>query len=149
MRQLVSKQTRRVTALLLSVLLAAAGGCSKRATVTGKVTYQGRPVTHGSVILLNADNTARSGAIAADGSYSIDDVPLGTVKIAVISHDPNKGRSVVRGRKPVRSDNTEGTDPRKVAAEWFQLPPRFESATSSGLSCDVGSGQVHYDIELK
>ena len=105
MKRPVSKQMQCVTALLLSVLLAAVGGCSKRATVTGTVTYQGRPVTYGSVIFLNADNTARSGAIAADGHYTIEGVPLGTVKIAVISRDPSKGRSVVRGHAPAPSDS--------------------------------------------
>ncbi len=149
MRQPVSKQKRWIAALLLSILLAAAGGCGKRATVTGKVTYQGRPVTYGSVIFLSADNTARSGAIAADGSYTVEGVPLGAVKIAVISRDPSKGRSVVRGRKPARSDNHARTASPKPAAGWFPLPSRFENATSSGLGCDVASGQLHYDIEMK
>ena len=35
----------------------------KTAQVAGKVTYQGRTVIHGSVILLVADNKARSGVI--------------------------------------------------------------------------------------
>jgi hypothetical protein len=149
MKQPVSKATRCVTALWLSILLAAAGGCGKRATVTGKVTYQGRPVTYGSVIFLSADNTARSAAIAGDGSYRVEGVPLGAAKIAVISHDPSKGRSVVRGSRPARGDNHAGTASKGLAAGWFPLPPRFEDTMSSGLGCEVDSGRLHYEIEMK
>jgi len=149
MRQAITTTMRRSGAVLLPILLAVAGGCSKTATVTGKVTYQGRPVTYGSVIFLNADNTARSGVIAADGSYRVENVLPGTVKIAVISHDPAKGRSVVRGRKSTPTAKTTGASPSVPAGGWFPLPPRFESPTSSGLGCDVSAGPSGHDIEMK
>ena len=42
---------RRARAFGPLVLLAALTGCGGTATVSGKVTYQGRPVLSGSVIL--------------------------------------------------------------------------------------------------
>ena len=149
MRQAVAGKMRRSGAVLLPLLLAIAGGCSKTATVTGKVTYQGRPVTYGSVIFLNADKTARSSVIAPDGSYRIEGVLPGTVKIAVISRDPAKGRSVVRGRKSPPTDKTAGASPSVPATGWFPLPARFESPASSGLSCNVDSGPSGHDVEMK
>ena len=68
------------------------------------MTYQGRPVIHGSVIFLTADKTARSAAIEPDGSYAVEDVPPGVVKIGVVSRDPSRGRSAVAGQTPVRRD---------------------------------------------
>src|SRR5262245_41962740 len=65
---------KRARALALLVVLAAAAGCGGTATVNGKVTYQGRPVLSGSVIVLNADGTARSGVILRDGTYAVEGV---------------------------------------------------------------------------
>jgi len=149
MRQPISKTTRRSGGLLLAILLGGVFGCGKTATVSGKVSYQGRPVTHGSVTLLSADRTARSGVIAPDGSYAVERVPTGTVKIAVISRDPAKGRSAVPGQKLARADK-KGTAPQDAAARgWFPLPQKFESVETSGLDCTVDSGRVSHDLELK
>ena len=108
-------------------------GCGNTAKVTGKVTYQGRPVVYGSVTFLSADKTARSGAIEADGSYAVEDVPSGTVQIGVTSHDPSRGHTIVRDGRRVHPDKIEG---------WFPLPPKFESPQGSGLSFTVGTGRV-------
>ncbi len=149
MRQAVAEKTRRIAAMMLLVLLVGAGGCGKTATVTGNVTYQGRPVTYGSVIFLNADRTARSCAIATDGSYRVEGVLPGAVNIAVISRDPAKGRSAVRGRKSTSPAKTAEASPSVPAMGWFPLPSRFESPAASGLSFDVSPGLSSHDIEMK
>ena len=145
MRQAITTTTRRLGAMLLPILLAVAGGCNRTATVTGKVTYQGRPVTYGSVIFQSADKTARAGVIAADGSYRVESVLPGKATIALISRNPAKGRSVVRVGKPAPT----GASPSAPATGWFPLPARFESPASSGLSCEVAPGPSSHDIELK
>jgi hypothetical protein len=132
--------------LLLAALPAILCGCGGTATVTGKVTYQGRAVTYGSVIFLCPDHTARSGAILPDGSYTVAGVYPGELKVGVISRDPSKGRSVSRGghratkRAPLETVVTRG---------WFPLPARFEDPEKSGLGCALASGYVSYDIVLK
>jgi len=134
--------------LVLPIVVIAACGCGNTATVTGKVTYKGRPVTYGSVIFLSADRTARSGVIEPDGSYAVEGVSPGGVKIAVISHDPSRGRSVKSEHSP-RPGKKRASAPKTTFNGWFPLPPRFEDPESSGLVCTVGSGQVSYDIDLK
>ena len=123
-------------------MLAGVCGCGNTAKVTGKVTYQGRPVGYGSVIFLSADKTARSGVIEPDGSYTVEGVPPGTVKIGVISRDPSRGRS------RVRRDVADASPPRQDRG-WFPLPPKFEARRLRGLACAVGSGRVSHDIDLK
>ena len=96
MRQQFFGNTKWIGCLLSLGLLAIVGGCGKSTQVTGKVTYQGRTVVHGSVIFLGADNKARSGVIEPDGSYAVEGIRLGEARIAVISRAPSKGRSVRR-----------------------------------------------------
>jgi hypothetical protein len=149
MRRRVPREVRWLRCLPAVILLAGACGCGNTATVTGKVTYQGRPVTYGSVIFLSADNTACEGVIEPDGSYTVQGVHAGDVKIGVISRDPSKGRSVLRGEKPARPGKAGGA-PRKPPPEgWFPLPTRFEDPASSGLGCTIASGHVVHPIEIK
>jgi hypothetical protein len=110
--------------------------------VTGKVSYQGRPVTYGSVVFLGADQTARSGVIEPDGSYTVKGVHPGEVKVAVLSRDPAKAR-VHQGGKRTPED--------KAAARknWFPLPRKFESPETSGVGYTIESGTVRCDIHLK
>jgi hypothetical protein len=127
-------------------LLALAGGCGKTSQVTGKVLFQGRSVVYGSVILLGADNKARSGVIEPDGSYTVDGVGRGETKIAVISRDPSKGRSVRRDEH--LADSGKASSPTPLSG-WFPLPRRFEDPAASGLTCVVDSSRVNHDIEMK
>ena len=148
MTYLICIQRRRIGGLWLAIALAAISGCGRTANVTGKITYQGRDVRYGSVVFLGVDKTARSGVIGSDGSYALENAPLGTVTIGVISHNPSKGRSVVRGGKPAGPGKKEDA-PALMAEGWFPLPQKFERPKSSGLTCTVIAGHFHHDIELK
>jgi hypothetical protein len=135
--------------LLCASLLTGVCGCGGTATVTGKVSYHGRPVSSGSVIFLGADQTARSGVIEPDGSFKVEGVPVGEVQIGVISRDPSKGRSVLRGGKPKSTDKKGTTAPREASTGWFPLPRQFEDPANSGLRCTLGWGRDRQDIDLK
>ncbi len=142
-------KTRRMEGLLMLLCLVGAGGCGSRATVSGKVTYQGRPVTYGAVIFVAGDGTARSAVIAPDGSYKIEGLSPGAVKIGVISPDPSKGRSAKRHHKLAPSQDGTAGSPGTQGAAWFPLPAQFEAPSTSGLNCTVGAGAVDHDIQLK
>ncbi len=115
----------------------AATGCSRTATVKGKVTYKDRTVTYGSVIILSKDKTARSGVIEPDGSFAVEKVRPGEVKVGVISRNPAKGE---HGKKD---------DHARATKEWFPLPAHLEDPEKSGCGFTIGSGNVTHDIELK
>jgi hypothetical protein len=118
---------RRVLPFLLTVLLLAAFGCGgNNATITGKVSYKGRAVRSGSVVVRNPDNTASKGAIQPDGTYIVSGVARGRVQIGVLSADPKaKGR------------------------DWFALPRRYGKPGESGLECDVTGASVQHDIDMR
>jgi hypothetical protein len=139
-------KSRWVLPLLSATLLLGVYGCDGTATVTGKVSYQGRPVTYGSILFLSSDRTSRSGVLEADGSYTVERVHPGEVRIGVISHDPSK---VLRSGKPAHRGEKGIAAAKKALKTWFPLPRKFEDPDTSGVGCSLDPGHVNYDVELK
>ena len=133
--------------VVLAAVLGMLCGCSGASTVTGKVRYQGRPVIYGSVIIRNADGTAHSGVIEPDGSYTVEGVGRGPVKIAVISRDPSKGRSTQLG-EPGHLGQQGVAQAKAAMKDWFPLPKKYEDPGSSGLTGSIESRRVEHDIDL-
>jgi hypothetical protein len=122
------------------VLLVAACGCgSGRAMVSGKVTYNDKPVTYGSVTVLGPDDKAASGVINPDGTYTVEGLTPGEARFGVISRDPAKGRS----------PHKDGAEAQAAKAGWVPLPRGYEAAASSGLTATLKGGHNTYDIDLK
>jgi hypothetical protein len=135
---------------ILAVSLSRCGNGT--ATLSGKVTYRGRPVTSGSIVVLNADGTAKSGVIQPDGTYSVAGVGRGHVRLAVISPDPAHGRSVLTveaNRARAGQKRTHAVAYRPKTSSWFPLPRELGDPQSSGLERDVGGSSMEYDINAK
>jgi len=141
---------RRAAWLLLAMVAVGLSGCgSSTATLSGKVTYRGRPVTSGSVVVLHADGTAKSVVIRPDGSYSVAGVERGHVRVGVISPDPAHARSVLTveaNRARAGHKRTHAVAYRPKTSGWFPLPRALSDPQSSGLECDVGGSSMEYDI---
>src|SRR5438132_13142015 len=74
-----------LTPLFVVICLGPAGctGRDRPASVSGKVTYNGKPVTSGIVVLVGKDGkTSDLGYVKDDGSYSIAKAPSGPVKVS-------------------------------------------------------------------
>src|SRR5947209_4374509 len=71
-----------------AALLALAAGCAGRGNVTGKVTYQGKPLVWGTVQFEGSDHIIKQGNIQSDGTYSLQGVATGEAKVAVSSINP-------------------------------------------------------------
>ena len=137
-RQISEKRDGR--RLLLPILLATICGCGSAARVTGKVTYQGRPVKYGSVIFLSADKTARFGVIEPDGSYTVESVPSGTVTIAVISRDPQEGpfrRARRDGKQAPGKRRPRDGSPCRRCWKIRKCPGRAASSVPARVSHDI------------
>src|SRR5262249_8170641 len=80
----------------LMLVLLALSGCSSGGTgaVTGRATFQGKPVVYGSVVMVGADDKLVSGPLDAEGRFAINGVPIGTVKAAVVSPHPDSRRRI-------------------------------------------------------
>jgi hypothetical protein len=129
-------------------------GCGAgRGTVSGKVTYQNKPLQLGSVVVVGSDGIPRTAPITAGGLYIIPDIPCGEARLAVHSPDPagavkiyeeeqiklQKGLRPPPGRKPADVDRQQ----------WFPIPPQYGDFARSGLALTVRQGTNPLDIDMK
>jgi hypothetical protein len=130
--------------LLLSIL--GASGCglwdSGVGQVTGTVTFKGKLLTPGEVLLVSEDGKRHWGTLTTEGVYTIDNVPTGLAKVAVVprSRVPD-GLMVKPGQG--RAGKSRPANP------YTDIPARYKSPEKSGLTCTVERGRNTFDIPLK
>jgi hypothetical protein len=129
--------------LLIAAFLALAGcqGGNRPASVSGKVTYLGRPVTSGVVVLVGADGkTSTPGVVGPDGTYRIAQAPAGSVRVAFDNPPPQR----------VAPGNPEAVDVAQAFARYVPTPLNYRDAAQSGLTLELKRGaNPNRDIELK
>lgn len=148
---------RRTLYLTTVLFLGAMAGCnSKVATVTGKVTFQGKPVVFGTVSIIGPDGMTQSGPIQPDGSFSVPGVGVGEGKVAVTSLKPpdggdgksKRGGRDAGGQDDERTIKPEAAAPPEVIQNWFPIPAKYGDHKQSGLTVPVGDGKP-VTIDLK
>ena len=131
--------------LMCAVVACCLVGCGN-ANMSGKVTFDKKPVVFGTIQVIGPDRMPRQATIAPDGSYSIKDIPPGDVKVGVTSVDPKSlGKKILR---------REGVDPKldpnfEKIQGWFPIPDTVGDANTSGLTFKLSRGDNPIDIELK
>jgi hypothetical protein len=150
MNRFVRYSRRRGTILLLLALLTT--GCLRRkGELSGQVSYQGKPLTSGSVVVVGEDNMPLRAAIGADGRYTVVGVPIGEVRVAV--HSPNPSRRVSakdpKQKRPPRPGVRPVPPPEPPPPPgWFPIPTRYGDLDKSELRTTVKAGPNSYDIPL-
>ena len=134
----------RISLALIAALGLFGCGAPKETTVSGKVTYQGKPLITGFVLLRFDDNNEVNGAIAVDGTYTIRTVFQGHAKIAVGSPKP-PDPAASAGRQAPNVDPSTLPDPKN----WVPIPEKYLNTETSGLEITVGGGTNKKDIELQ
>jgi hypothetical protein len=122
--------------VLLALMSFGLCGCgSKKGSVSGKVTYQGKLLSTGMVIFVDKDGFVSPPAgIEVDGTYSANNVPVGPVTVCV---------EVL----PILGGDTGG-DPKQPRPRYVPIPEKYKDAKQSDLKFDVKPGANDYDIEL-
>jgi len=143
---------------VLAALACAAAGCGGTGNVSGKVYFQDSPVSSGSVYFFRPGSNSVSVPIGADGSYHAENVPTGTVKVAVIpvSGGPQvdaKAAGMMKGmQKTVAKDQAavgEVGGAKKKAVK-FSIPDQYQDPEKSGITVSIGRGDnPAFDIKLK
>lgn len=144
-------RSRIARTCVMGFLLVLASGCgSGTATITGVVTFQGKPVPGGSVVIYCSDKQIVRGLIGTDGQYSIPNVPYGPAVVTIQS--PSRlpsGMRLQQNLPPsingplVPSSETDG------ATRGGGIPPRYALPDESGLSVVVDQRSLTYHIDLK
>lgn len=124
-------------ALSLLILTSGCGDSSGKGAnaVSGKVTYKGKNLTDGSIEFHGSDKKVGFSAIAADGSYSMVDPPVGDVTVVV--KVPTGASAAPPGV------NMTPDKPAPVA-----IPEKYSFPETSGVKKTLAAGKTTVNIEL-
>jgi len=142
-------------------------GCgSGKGTVSGKVSYQGKPVPAGTVSFIPETGSPVISPIAEDGTYTIRNIAAGKVKITVETDSARPaldktGRAATRHKggggggvsQEFMKQNLEKMNPKMAdperAKRYVQIPPNYREPDKTNLTFEVKSGKQEHDIDLK
>jgi hypothetical protein len=146
-------------ALLLSVLVGCGPGTGN---VSGRITYNGKPLPGAIVVFQPADSTKNPMSVALDkeSRYSVT-LPTGDVRVTVdtrinvpkasmpmVPPNPEKEAQAKDGEKEAAADAPKGDDGGRRAGKFVPIPERYASVESSGLKFAVKAGDQTHDIDL-
>jgi len=146
----MSRSPRRpiVAGFAALICLLACGCGSQTATVAGRVTHLGKPVSGGSVIVYCSDKQIARGVIAVDGRYTIPNVPHGTAGVTIQAPArPPAGMRIQQTLPPSHNGPIPPTGESESAGP--PIPLRYTLPEESGLSLVIDRNAVNYDIDLK
>jgi hypothetical protein len=135
--------------LMIAIALLASAGCAGRnvGSVSGRVTFQGKPVVSGSVVMAPQQGPPVTSNINDDGTYTCNNVPAGPVKIGVVS--PNDALEARERQAQKPGLKGMGDTPKFDLAKWFPIPSKYANYMASPLTFDVKVGENSYDIVLE
>lgn len=145
MRSLFSP-IRRLGLLLFLVPALMMCGCGRKTgTISGKVTYKGKPLKGGMVTFLSEGPKSmnKPSKIEKDGSYSISGFSVGPAKITV------QGVKARRLMVPKSMQNMPGVAGAKSDQEEVYVPDKYASPDTSDLTYEVQAGKQEHNIDLK
>jgi hypothetical protein len=135
---------------LVVIVLAVIFSGPSKATVQGRVTFQGRPLVCGSVIVVGTDGRSAAGKIESDGTFRVENAPAGQVNVGVVSHDPlvQHWATSLKTTRARPTANVFTAAPPVDRKQWFPIPQQYEEPASSGVTLMLKSGQNETDIPL-
>jgi hypothetical protein len=156
---------RKLLGLTVLLSLVLVTGCKSRGSVSGKVLFKSQPVTGGYVVFSGEKGGGKSAQInPQDGTYSLDDLPTGTYKLAVQPHEVKVSRSGPGGRAgggppkgmfgpPKDTPLPSGVDPKSFdptagAGKAVPIPKQYQDPDTSGLTFEVKKGENKHDITV-
>jgi hypothetical protein len=146
MTHLPKRWRRGRPVLLLGLALLCASGCASSVPagqLTGTVYDGDEPLRSDehyawAVQLVGSDGAKAGGPVGIDGSYVVDDPPVGPVRIAVVGSQ--------RGGLYSKSDKRPTLGAGHTAREKRLAP--FKDPEKSGLSFTVTRGKQQHDVRL-
>lgn len=132
--------------VVLVPLLGLLVGCQRTGSIEGKATYKDRPIVYGTVLVVAGNGNLHQGVIDEEGSFAVENVPVGPVRIAVNSPDPCAPRVIKKGvNDPDPEDLRRKAELRK---RWFGIPAKYGHPEQSGLTLEVKPGPNTHDVPL-
>jgi hypothetical protein len=104
-------------------------------TVRGKVTYKGQRLSAGIVLFVpvqSDQSKGYSGAIQPDGTYRVQNVPVGESRVMIETDPPAKPKGAKKGE----------------ASKYVPIPPKYADLKTTPLRLDVKLGEQEHNIKL-
>lgn len=143
--------------IVLCVTVPCLAGCGKkRATVKGKVTFMGKPVTAGNVSFVGEGERVGSGNIHSDGTYTVKNAPVGETTVTV--QTPPRPRGPMAMNKAKRPAGVPAMPKEMLPPDYEEnknvpsgppVPEKYNKVDSSTIKYTVKPGVQEYDIDLK
>lgn len=145
----------RWLAIALSVGLLGLTSCSSNAPVAlpntgasleGAVKYGDKILAFGIVIVEGAGSSAQ-GQINQDGTYRVENVPVGAAKLAVVTNPGMaRGAQMAGGRNVGPGDKGKGALGK--VPDYVDVPTKYHSTATSGLAYTIQQGVNQHDIVI-
>lgn len=111
-------------------------------TLTGTVSYLGKPVPSGSILLIGSDSMPRTAWIQKDGTYKFTGVPVGEAKLAVFERTRSPGTAgmiqMMGGTIPLKPEKGKGAGMIQLMGGTFEL--KGEKGKGGGFTIVLGGG---------
>jgi len=143
-RGVLSARLAVILGLLVSVCWCV--GCGSEGppvgSISGKVTYNGEPVTGGIVTLFNQQTgIGAGGELDASGTYHIELIQTGDYQVAIAPEPPDLAamEAIHLGKMPRETI---------VQPPPLNIPARYQNAEASGLTATAKEGTNTVDFSL-
>jgi hypothetical protein len=127
--------------ITITVLATVTAGCGSEGPgvgrVSGTVKFKDQLLTSGDVVFLLPNGEKKGSPLSDKGTYTAENIPVGVVKIAVITRP-----HVPPGLKKA------GSPPDREANAFVHIPAKYADADKSGLRYEVKAGSHEYNIVL-
>jgi hypothetical protein len=143
----------------ISLIMAAFAGCLGRSqptgTVTGQVTYKGKPLPAGCLVtFVSQQGVAALGTVDASGRYQV--VFAGKPEVPALEYNVSVTYPGVLGPEMTDEDERKfmAGDPATVAkfsrkVPTAPIPQKYADEFKSGLSFQIKEGPNTFDIDLQ
>jgi hypothetical protein len=145
---MIRSTTRLATLTVAACGLLLAGGCGLHeqrlpetgATLEGTVNYGQEPVLV-AMIIVQGDSGAATAYVGEDGHYKAENVPLGTVHVAV---NTAAGKGQMMGKMMAQGQG-KGQAP---LPKMIDVPAKYGDPNTSGITTTVNKGENKFDVVI-
>lgn len=117
------------------------------ATLTGTIKYGPDQLQYANVLVRGAGDGVAMGVILDDGTYTVENAPLGEVKVGVLPK-ASYGRYMSHVMSGGAYTGPEGKGRKKVNLKFLDVPDQFYDPETSGLTTTVVKGTNTFDIVI-